>query len=310
MIKKVIRKIKYELQFNNTSYYTRISEKTQKTAYKWLLKKKIQSLPPIVLQSENAGLTLATLSNKRNFYESVAALYSFCFWNKNVYLHYHEDGTLTEKEIRFLKKMFPGIKVFLRSDQNIKVKALLASKGLENCKKLRDVFFLSIKLFDMIIEKRTTYLLHIDSDVLFFSRPDEILDIVEKGNYNGCYNRDVSNSYTFDNDTMSGYLTSEMINRFNSGLILHNFDELFFSFINKVMEGNLYKTESWHLEQTLLAMFASEKGNFLGLPKHYDLARKEMFLGNKITSEHYVYGGGSAFHKGFIHNLYPLFKNN
>ncbi|WP_299582775.1 glycosyltransferase [Mucilaginibacter sp.] len=253
---------------------------------------------------------MATLSNKKNFYESVAALYSFCFWNKNVYLHYHEDGTLTEKEIGFLKKKFPGIKVFLRSDENIKVKTLLASKGLENCKKLRDVFFLSIKLFDMIVEKQTNYLLHIDSDVLFFSRPDEILDIVEKGNYNGCYNCDVSNSYTFDNETMSRYLTSEMIGRFNSGLILHNFDESFFNFINGVIEGNLYKTESWHLEQTLLAMFASEKGNFLGLPKHYDLARKEMFLGNKITSEHYVDGAGSVFHRDFINKLYPLFKRN
>jgi hypothetical protein len=146
--------------------------------------------------------------------------------------------------------------------------------------------------------------------VLFFSRPDEVLDIVEKGNYNGCYNLDVGDSYTFDNDTMASYLSSKMISKFNSGLILHNFDELFFDFINKVMEGNLYKTESWHLEQTLLAMFASEKGGFLGLPKTYDLARKEMLLGNKLISEHYVYGGGSAFHQDFIYNLYPLFKNN
>ncbi|SHN23998.1 hypothetical protein [Mucilaginibacter sp. OK098] len=310
MIKKIINKLKYELQFSNTSYYTRISEKTKKITYRALLRQKIKSLSPIVLQQSNASLTLATVSSKKNFYESVAALYSFCFWNPNVYLHYHEDGTLTEKEIRLLKKMFPGIKVFLRRDENIKVKTLLSSKGLENCEKLRDVFFLSIKLFDMIIEKQTNYLLHIDSDVLFFSRPDEILDIVEKGNYNGCYNRDVNNSYTFDDATLARYLTSEMISFFNSGLLLHNFDEHFFSFINRVMEGNLYKTESWHLEQTLLAMFASEKGNFLGLPKHYDLARKEMLLGSKLTSEHYVYGGGSAFHKDFIYNLYPLFKKN
>ncbi|ASU36782.1 hypothetical protein [Mucilaginibacter xinganensis] len=308
MIKKIINKIKYELQFSNTSYYTRVSEKTKKLTYRSLLKRKVRSLPPIVLKPESASLTLATVSSKKNFYESVAALYSFCFWNKDVYLHYHEDGTLTDKEISFLKKMFPGIKIFLRVDENKKVKALLESKGLENCTQLREVFFLSIKLFDMIVEKTTAYLLHIDSDVLFFSRPDEILEVVEKRNYNGCYNRDVNNSYTFDDDTLGRYLTSPMIDLFNSGLLLHNFDEHFFPFINKVMEGNLYKTESWHLEQTLLAMFASEKGNFLGLPKQYDLARKEMFLGNKITSEHYVYGGGSAFHKDFIYKLYPLFK--
>lgn len=310
MIKKIIKKIKFELQFKNTNYSARISEKTKKLFYQWRLKKRMRALPPIALQPEKARFTLATISSKKNFCESVAALYSFCFWNRDVYLHYHEDGTLTAKEIKFLKRTFPGITVFLRHEQNKKVKAILSSKNLQNCEKLREVFFLSIKLFDMIIEKKTTYLLHIDSDVLFFSRPDAILDIIEKGNYNGCYNLDVSDSYTFDEETIARYLTKKMIRKFNSGLVLHNFNEDFFPFIEKVMEGNLYKTESWHLEQALLAMFASEKGNFLGLPKEYDLARHEMFRGNKIVAEHYVYGGGSAFHKDFIEKLYPLFKNN
>src|SRR5882757_8662804 len=119
MINKIIKKIKYELKFNNTHYYVRLSEKISKQFYKLILRKKIHSLLPINVQTEHAALTLGILANKKNFYESVAALYSFCFWAGEVNIHYHEDGTLTANEIHFLKKTFPGISYFSRSEQNI-----------------------------------------------------------------------------------------------------------------------------------------------------------------------------------------------
>jgi hypothetical protein len=308
MAGNIIKKIGYELQFKNTDYYTRISDKFWQTRYKRLLRKCVNNLAPLHLQSENAKLTLATLCNKRNFYESVAALYSFCFWKRDLRIHYHEDGTLTENEIEFLKKIFPGITVFRRSGQNLKINELLLSEGLVNSAHLRERFFLSIKLFDMINEKTTPYLLHIDSDVLFFSRPNQILDIVEKSNYNGCYNRDVNEMASFDMETIKKYISKPFLPMFNSGLILHNFDAEIFKFVDNIMHGHPEALKSWHLEQTFLAMYASEKGNFLGLPKEYDLARRERNAGNEIISEHYVHHTGYAFHKDFLYKISPLFK--
>ena len=308
MIQKIIKKIRYELQFNNTHYYHRISERFFKTAYKKLLQRKIRRLPPIIVDNENALLTLATLANKKNFYESVAALYSFCFWERNIHIHYHEDGTLTNEDISFLKKIFPGIVVFRRSEQNLKVKDYLLSKKLPKCAGLRDVFFLSIKLFDMVLEKKTPYVLHIDSDVLFFSKPYEILDIAQKKQLNGCYNKDVITAFnTFTDSVIAKYIPVPILKSFNSGLIMHNFDEPFFDLIERVMEGEPWATESWHLEQTLLGMYATVKGGFQELPKHYDLAKKERDMGNTITSEHYVHGGGYQFQKDFIYKLYPAY---
>ncbi len=310
MINQIIKKIKFELQFKNTNYYERASHKLAKTIYQRKLQNKLNVLNPITLQKENAKLTLATVANKKRFYESVAALYSFCFWENNICIHYHEDGTLSENEIDYLKKIFPGITIFRRAEQNVKVKNILSSKGLDHCAQLRNQFFLSIKLFDMVVEKNTKYLLHIDSDVLFFSKPHEILNIAEKGSYNGCYNVDVGNLYDFDNTIMSKYVQVPVISCFNSGLLLHNFNEDFFDFIDAVMENNASTVTPWHMEQTLLAMYASVKGNFLALPKYYDLARKERDLGNKITSEHYVQGSACEFHKDFIYKIFPAFINN
>jgi hypothetical protein len=310
MINKIIKKIKFELQLKNSNYYERISHKLFKTIYQHIIHNKLNLLTPITLQKENAKLTLAILANKKRFYESVATLYSFCFWESNIYVHYHEDGTLTENEINYLEKIFPGITIFRRAEQNLKVKNILLSKGLDHCVKLRDHFLFSIRSFDMLIEKKTPYLLQIDSDVLFYSKPNEILDIIKEKNLSGCFNKDIVNAYTFDEATICKYVPLPMVSNFNAGLFLHNFDETFFDFVDSVMAKEPQAATSWHLEQTLFAMYASYKGNFLGLPKNYDLGQKYKKAGNAVISEHYVQGTAYDFHKDFVYKIIPTYINS
>ncbi len=310
MIRKVIKKIGYELQFNNTSYYKRISDNVLKRHYKKLLIKKVDSLSPILFNTQKAALTLAILANKKNFYESVAALYSFCFWERDIQVHYHEDGTLTEKEIGILKKIFPLITVFTQKDENIKVDNYLKDRGLNKCADLRGHFIFSIRLFDMIIEKQTSYLLQIDSDVLFFSNPAEILNVVKQNKLNGCYNVDTPGAtYTYRDDIIAKHLNKPMVLQLNAGVFMHNFDEGLFDFCETILKNEPEGANSWHLEQTLFAMYASRKGNFLALPKTYDLAKKERNAGNAIISEHYVHNTGYDFHKDFIYKIYPGLNN-
>ncbi|MDB4926975.1 hypothetical protein [Mucilaginibacter sp.] len=310
MIKKLIKKVKYELRFNNTQYYTRISDKVLKGWYRSVLEKKINLLPPIHTVETNAQLTLSILANKKNFYESIAALYSFCFWNKDIYINYHEDGTLSEQEITILKKIFPGITIFRRKLQDATVVNYLLSKGYIKSAELRRNFILSLKLFDTIVEKKTPYLLLIDSDVLFFSQPKNIIDIVEKAILNGCYNKDVNSAYCFSDEIFNKYLDHPIIDKFNSGVFLHNLNKDCFEFIETVLKQELRLPASWHLEQTLFAMYATHKGGFEALPKCYDLARKERNLGNFIISEHYVHNTGYDIHKDFIYKLCPIYLKN
>lgn len=308
MIRKIYNKIKFELRFNNTRYYRRLSDKVLKTYYQKVLAKKIHQLRPINVDSQNPKLTLATFANKKRFFESVAALYSFCFWESDLNIHYHEDGTLEPADIELLKKIFPGITVFLKSEQNLQTKEFLSARKLNNCIYLRDNFIFGIKLFDMVIEKKTNYLLHIDSDVLFLDRPAEIIDIINEQKLNGCFNQDpMVDMYSFNEATLAKHVSKPMLRGFNSGLLLHNFDTAFFNFVDDVMEGETDKIASWHLEQTLLAMYASAKGDFAGLPKTYDILSRHRNAGNKIVSEHYTHNTGYQMHKDFIYTLYPLF---
>jgi len=308
MAGKIINKIKHELKFGNTAYYTRISDKIANTYYKTVLKKKIASLQPIVTNKKDALLTLAILANKRNFFESIAAIYSFCFWNKDTIIHYHEDGTLTEADVAILHKVFPDIKVFRRKDQDVAVMNYLTNNQFTYCSKLRENFIFSLRLFDSLIEKKTPYLLQIDSDVLFFSRPAKILEIVEKGNANGCFNNDKHDAYSFTDDVLRNYLSVPMVKKFNAGLFLFNLSTSCFPFIEDVLKNELQSPVSWHMEQTLFAMCATNAGNYISLPQTYDLGRQLAKTGAEVISQHYVHNTGYNFHKDFIYKLYPLYQ--
>jgi len=307
MIQKILKKLKYELQFNNPHYYTRVSDKLLKSKYQRSLSNKISLLKPIVLDGEKSKLTVAILANKKNFHESLAALYSFCFWENRVQVHYHEDGSLNDDDIAIIRKIFKGITVYKRAEQDLKVTNYLSAKGLTNCAELRQHFVFSIRLFDMLIEKQTPYLLQIDSDVLFFTKPLEVLEIIEQGNLNGCYNQDVGNVYSFKPDIIAKYLDVPVLNNVNAGLFMHNFDEELFQFTEHIIKNEPECRSSWHLEQSVFALYASLKGDFLALPKQYDLQRRERKLGNKLISEHYCHSTGYDFHKDFIYKLYPQY---
>jgi len=57
-------------------------------------------------------------------------------------------------------------------------------------------------------------------------------------------------------------------------------------------------------------MYVTLKGDYLRLPKVYDLARQQIKLGNKVVTEHYCHNTGYNFHKDFLYKISPLFNKN
>jgi len=310
MIRKILKKIAYELRFDNPQYYQRISDKVFKTYYRKKLRKTLNKLKPIEFKTTPTTLTICMLSGHRHFLESVAAIYSFCAWEKNVNLHYHEDGSLKNDEIAFLEQKFKGIKIFKKADQNGIVHDFLLANQLPKSAELRKKYVFALRLFDAIIHNRSPYLLQFDSDVLFFKKPKELLDILANENLKGCYNKDVVDAYTFSSEVLAKYIDKPMLRMFNCGLLLHCFEKLpFFQYIEKIITNEDESWNSWHIEQTLFAMYATNEGGYEQLPIVYDLARKERNRGIDITSEHYVHSTGYDLHKDFLYKIYPTIKH-
>jgi hypothetical protein len=100
----------------------------------------------------------------------------------------HDDGSLSAEDVAFLKKHIPGVRVILRAEADEKMRDAL--QDLPACASFRfgevpvtnhrgqtyNMFIMALILFDMPLFACSDKIIILDADVLFFRRPDVIVD--------------------------------------------------------------------------------------------------------------------------------------
>ncbi len=128
-------------------------------------------------------------------------------WSVKSLLHYsglrysvvlHDDGSLTVQDIKTLKKHLVNVRIVRRTiaDKLIREKI----KHLPNCCEYRftpketsdhrgvkyNMRIFSLRIFDFNLMSTASKIMILDADVLFFKRPQEIIDWVEDPEDRGC----------------------------------------------------------------------------------------------------------------------------
>lgn len=97
----------------------------------------------------------------------------------------HDDGTLSPRDVATLQAHLPGVRVILRAEADRLVRPLVARHEhlqgyrfatLARTDWGRRMSVFSLKLLDFTLLSDTRKILALDTDVLFFARPQEILD--------------------------------------------------------------------------------------------------------------------------------------
>ena len=139
-------------------------------------------------------------------------------------------------------------------------------------------------------------MLLIDSDILFFKEPVDLLRRIEDPSYQlNSVNADVASAYTVDPADVRGRFGFELGPAFNSGLGLIHRDSLRLEWIEEFLSLPGILGHFWRIEQTLFALCSFRRGAEL-LPEEY----RVQFNGNISGSckhfvgsiRHYMYGGG------------------
>ena len=104
--------------------------------------------------------------------------YLYCIKSLLIYLHncsviVHDDGSLTYKDKLHLKKHIKGIIIYESIQANRLVLPKLQKYPL--LKKLRGQYVLLKKLTDFSLLSKTGKIIALDSDILFFNRPEELI---------------------------------------------------------------------------------------------------------------------------------------
>jgi hypothetical protein len=227
----------------------------------------------------------------KSFYMASRRNYALCI---------HEDGSLSRQQLETLREHFPAARVISRVEANDTVLSTLAA--FPRCRAFRESNHLSPKLFDFRHYLQSERMLLLDSDVLFFREPAELLRRIEDKNY--CWNtvnRDIASAYTVDGKTVKAQSEVDLIEGFNSGLGLIHKDALRLEWMEEflglpgILDGHF-----WRIEQTLQALCSSRFGVEL-LPSEYDIRLQSRI--NRVACRHYVGAIRHLFYKEGISRL-------
>ncbi len=179
----------------------------------------------------------------------------------------HDDGSLPQDAIDALRSHFINARLIQRLDADRTAERALA--GYPRCLQFRRSNCLAPKIFDFSLYLEAPKMLLLDSDILFFSEPVELLRRATDAGYRlNSVNPDVSSAYTVAPNTVKSLLNLDMPERFNSGLGVIHRESLRLDWIEEFLGLPGIEGHFWKIEQTLFALCSARFGVEL-LPKEY-----------------------------------------
>lgn len=210
----------------------------------------------------------------------------------------HDDGTLSLEATTFFIAHFPRLKVWPHAQANARMQPLLA--GHPHCAAYRARHPLGLKIFDMPALTPGDRFIVLDSDLLFFRPPTEILAWADSGARACWFNQDAADTSLVTAEE-ARTLGVDLWPAVNSGLGLLVRDAFDLAFCERALaETGIEEGHIWRIEQSLFALCASRFGVGGLLPRSYEVS-----LGNwaapHAIARHYVgavrdrfYGEGLA----------------
>lgn len=210
----------------------------------------------------NTGVEVHMLLEHARVLEGMWAFYSLVQQSGELWsLVVHDDGSLTEIDQQRLQRVFPSTHIISRRTADSVVDANLQELGLTNCRVIRQKLPFALKLIDVILLARRDKVVLLDSDVLFFQRPTELMTAVKTEDDGYVFMEDIDDHYCLNPASMARHIGNAPIHRFNPGVAVvptRSID------LNKV-ERYLKQPEFWsgnqvpnyYAELTLWAMLMS-----------------------------------------------------
>jgi hypothetical protein len=170
----------------------------------------------------HGNIELRMLLHKARFLEGAWALYSFLrFACIPIRVVVHSDGSLDTGSADMLRRIFVGCTVLDRATADLQVLERLNKNGLDLCAELRKRLILALKLLDFYcLGEASTYIV-LDSDVLTFQHPQELVEAKSLGATTPhIFSQDNNDqSYPLPADVLQGRAKTVVLKRLNSGLL-------------------------------------------------------------------------------------------
>jgi hypothetical protein len=196
-----------------------------------------------------------------------------------------DSGDINSEQTKLLERHFPGIRILPRS--HLDARSFEPTKPYPNNTWLRHTrkFALSLKLFDPIFNLGEGRFLLLDSDILFFQQPSEII-----------------NSLRVPDARIPFHFNIEPSGKINSGLVVIDKNALNLAEIDRVLASMTSRQRnSWTVEQDIYSEIA--KGRYAALPPFYAVQPIDDNVHLNAISCHYIGVCRHQFYKQGINRL-------
>jgi len=214
---------------------------------------------PPVRTRRDGPVEVRALTWRRDWKNMVWALKSFYhFAGVDYPLHLH-DGGLSPQQVPKLLAHFPDAIFVGREEADRRVAEMLRERGLTRCLEYRLKNPSTRKLFDFFMFSDAEYIVSIDSDIVFFDRPDLLL-VPPEGVDKNRYNRDSAPWYSMTPEELERAFGIRPPDRINSGLSVIRNATVDFEAIERWLNHPVMFENAWVTEQTLHALFSTVHG--------------------------------------------------
>jgi hypothetical protein len=225
----------------------------------------------------------------RDYLCAIWALKSFYHFADVRYpLAIHIQGYSTSAMLGRLRDHFPGARLITQDQADADVEPWFIRHKLDRLRTLRKANPFLLKLCDFPLMCRTAAMMILDSDILFFNHPAELLASPIIGSP-FLFMRDCGDGYTLSRAAARETLGIELAPRINSGLAILETARIDLARCDSLLGyPAIADGEPSRLEQTLYALLASESGQLTQLSDRYS-CRLETGLGfDRVVARHYA----------------------
>lgn len=256
------------------------------------------------LPSMDVSVHVVTGENDYRYAAWMLASWSH-FTERDWPVYIHDDGSLPPEAARFYEALLPRVTIIPRTQANKEVDAALAPFPL--CIQCRNRHNLGLKLYDPRHYAPGERYILLDSDLIFYRRPDLLLDWADDpadGRF--FFMEDVQDASALPHDEVREKLGFELLEKVNSGLCLLSKELMDLDFMEDCLrKTGLLQTTRWTFEQTLFALCASRHGKGGLLPPEYHLTLGTAAREDAVV-RHYVGKVRQQIYSEGIRRLAPI----
>ena len=260
-------------------------------AWKREMEKGAWDLKPVEATSSEPPLEIWFLTGKGFWYQS-----AFCAWTlahqsgRKISVSLVDDGTLSNKHEEGIRRLFPEGATVRKEEITDKVESLLPIDKFPVLRQ-RWIDYVNIrKLTDIHLGSEGTKLV-LDSDMLFFAEPTEMLDWWDqRGSDELCLMTDCEESYGYSRPLMEKLTGATIPKLLNVGVCGSSSDSMDWEKLEH-WSASLLEAEgtSYYLEQALVAMMASTQSHRVMPSESYiTFPDRDTVLNKGSILQHYV----------------------